>query len=313
MAEPKRYLLWIPTLLAIVLGTAFLAAYQPDIPLAELSRKYANENSAFVDVAGMRVHYRDEGNGQIPLVLLHGTGASLHTWDAWTETLGHDFRVIRLDLPGFGLTGPAPSDDYTIQAYVQYLDEFAQALELETFHLAGNSLGGQIAWNYASRHPDRVMRLILLDPAGLPKDQATTTSTVLRLARVPVLNKLLTSMTPRSLVEQSLIEVYADPRKVSPELVDRYFELSRRPGNRQAFVSRALDYALDEDASLAGVSQPTLILWGAEDRWIPVADAQGFADGIKNTRLIIYPGVGHVPMEEHPGPTARAALSFLNN
>lgn len=305
--------LWIPTLLALLAGAVFVTMYQPDIAVPELVARYSNESSAFIDVAGMRVHYRDEGDGDEPLILLHGTGASLHTWDGWVDVLGYDFRVIRLDLPGFGLTGPAPGDDYTIQAYVDYLDRFAMALGLERFHLAGNSLGGEIAWNYAGRHPERVDRLVLIDAAGFPGRERGNPSMVFRLARIPIINKAMLGLTPRSLVEKSLAEVYGDPSKITPDLVDRYFELSRRPGNRRAFIERALDSEHDQNASLSDINQPTLIIWGAEDRWIPLSDGHGFAAGIANSRLIVYPGIGHLPMEELPGPSARAAMSFLRD
>ena len=191
MRRARLAVLWIPTALALLVGVVFLSSYEPDLPFAELVAKYTNDESEFVDVAGMRVHYRDEGSGDVPLILLHGTGASLHTWDGWTPVLVHDFRIIRLDLPGFGLTGPAPDSDYTVQAYVEYLAAFADALGIERFHLAGNSLGGQIAWNFATRYPDRVMKLVLIDSAGYPKEAAPSASTVIRLAGMPVINELM--------------------------------------------------------------------------------------------------------------------------
>ena len=97
-------------MLAVALGALFLSAYRPDIPLTDLKRKYANADSRYLDIDGMPVHYRDQGQGPV-LLLLHGTGASLHTWDGWIQPLENDFRIVRLDLPGFGLTGPAPDDD----------------------------------------------------------------------------------------------------------------------------------------------------------------------------------------------------------
>lgn len=310
MTTRRPALLWIPTIVATVLGASFLAGYRDDIPLVELKRRYANAESEYVDVLGMSVHYRDEGDGPA-LLLLHGTGSSLHTWDGWIEPLAHDFRLLRLDLPGFGLTGPDPRGEYTIGHYVDFVDAFAGALSLERFHLAGNSLGGRIAWNYALAHPDRVARLVLIDAAGYPRPAPVNESFIFKLARTPILNRLFTVMTPRSLTADSLREVYGDPGKVTEEVVDRYFELSLRPGNREAFVERALDARRDRDGDHRLITQPTLILWGVEDRWIPLADGRGFADDIPDSRLIVYPGVGHVPMEEIPGQTARAVLTFL--
>ena len=312
MAKRKPVLLWIPTVAALTLGALFLTGYRADIPLNDLKIKYANANSQYVNVLGMPVHYRDEGSGPAVL-LLHGTGASLHTWDGWIDILKHDFRIIRLDLPGFGLTGPDPSNDYRVGRYVEFISEFVEALNLDSFHIAGNSLGGRIAWNFALAYPDRVSKLILIDSSGYPRPDIVNQSFVFKLARMPGINWLLTVMTPRSMTENALREVYADPDKVTDELVDRYFELLLRPGNRRAFVERALDALDDIDGDHRKISQPTLILWGMEDRWIPIADGRGFLDDIPDSTLVSFPGIGHVPMEELPGQSARAALTFLRD
>lgn len=312
MRKRKQIFLWVPTILAVILGGLFLAGYREDIPLVDLKIKYANAESQYANVYGMPVHYRDQGSGPV-LLLLHGTGASLHTWDGWIGPLQHDFRVLRLDLPGFGLTGPDPTNEYTIGRYVEFVDAFAKALELEKFHLAGNSLGGRIAWNYALTHPDTVSKLILIDSAGYPHPEPVNPSLVFKVARMPVINWLFAMMTPRSLTEDSLREVFSDDRKVTDELIDRYFELSLRPGNRQAFIKRVLDAKDDRDGDHRKISQPTLIMWGIEDRWIPLADGRGFADDIPNSRLIAFPNVGHIPMEEIPGQSARMALTFLRD
>ena len=308
--RPRKRYAWIPTAVAVILGGLFLSGYQPDIPLTELKHKYADATSMYVDVFDMPVHYRDQGRGPV-LLLLHGSGSSLHTWDDWVTLLARDFRVIRMDLPGFGLTGPDPTDDYSVARYVEFVNAFASKIGVTNFHLAGNSLGGRIAWNYALVHPERVDRLILIDAAGYPRDKPNESPLVFKLAKLPVINWFATVMTPRSLTESSLQQVFADQRLVTPERVDRYFELMLRPGNRAAFVERANDAVDDRNGDHRNISQPTLILWGVEDRWIPLADGRGFADDIANSRFIAYPGVGHLPMEEIPGPTARAAMTFL--
>jgi pimeloyl-ACP methyl ester carboxylesterase len=153
--------------LAILLILLLVLAFniQPNRDMEALKAKYTNAESRFLELDGMQVHYRDEGQGY-PIVLIHGTGASLHTWDAWTEDLKRHFRVIRMDLPAFGLTGPHPDRDYSLAQYVAFLDALAEKLNLSTFHLVGNSLGGSIAWLYAARHPEAVNKLILLDPGG---------------------------------------------------------------------------------------------------------------------------------------------------
>lgn len=313
MNKPRRALLWIPTLLAVGLGVLFLFAYTPDIPLNDLKKKYANAASQYVEIQGMPVHYRSEGTGPT-LILLHGTGSSLHTWDAWLDILRHDFRVVRLDLPGFGLTGPAPDRDYRIDRYVEFLREFTTRLGVDRFHLAGNSMGGHIAWSYALEYPTDVDRLVLIDTAGYPQPAADDdVALIFRLARLPMVNWLLAMVNSRDLTERSLREVYANPDRVTTALVDRYYELALRPGNRRAFVDRALEADDMPAADHRQISQPTLILWGAEDRWIPLNHGHGFAADIVNARLRVFPGVGHLPMEELPGPSARAVLTFLRD
>jgi pimeloyl-ACP methyl ester carboxylesterase len=279
-----------------------------DIPLDELKRSYAGGASRFIDVAGLQVHYRDEGEGP-PLVLLHGTGASLHTWDAWAEALRRRFRVIRMDLPGFGITGPNRDDDYRIDSYVAFLDAFRGKLGLDGFALAGNSLGGQIAWSYAVAHPKQVRALVLLDPAGYAIDRPAL---VFRLARIPGGSWLMTKLDPAPLTEKTLRDCYGDPSKVTPALVERYSKLALRAGNRRAFVARVTRRAEDRSGDVAKVRAPTLILWGAQDRLIPVAHAERFAHAIPGARLIVYDGVGHVPMEEIGERSASDAGAFVS-
>ncbi|MDX1481589.1 MAG: alpha/beta hydrolase [Woeseiaceae bacterium] len=261
-----------------------------------------------------RAHYRidgDDSSGKPALVLLHGTGSSLHTWDGWVPWLSHDLRVIRVDLPAFGLTGASASGEYRIADYLRFIDAFTRRLGLERFHLAGNSLGGRIAWNYALAAPERVERLVLIAASGYPDTSGPSSSLGFRLAQMPVLRSVLPYLTPRALVARDLRDAYGDPQRLSEATIDRYYQLLLRAGNRDALVERLKDATRDVDGDPGDITQPTLILWGAEDRWIPLADARGFTADIPDARLIVYPGVGHLPMEELPGPTARAALVFL--
>lgn len=296
----------------LVLAAALVALgfwlYQPDLSQSYLEDKYASKDSRFVQVAGMRVHYRDQGQGPV-LVLLHGTASSLHTWDGWTKELVRDFRVVRMDLPGFGLTGPSPRRDYSIKAYGAFVAAFLDKLSIKACHLAGNSLGGEIAWNFARQHPGRVHKLILIDPAGLPRKGPMPM--VFRLARMPGLRGLLKHVGVRALVARSVRQVYGDEAKITPALVERYYELTLRPGNRQAFGDRAALDFVDNSDKLVLIKAPTLIMWGQDDIWIPAANAMVFAQRIPDDRVITYPGVGHVPMEEIPERTAEDARRFL--
>ena len=217
-----------------------------------------------------------------------------------------------MDLPGFGLTGPFPDRNYSMDRYVDFVEGFLSARGIEHCILAGNSLGGQIAWNYTLRHPGRVAKLILIDAAGYPL-KSTSVPIAFRIARTPVLNKILGFITPRFVVESSVLNVYADKSKVTDALVDRYFELSLRAGNRQALTDRL---KMPSDTSLIGkimtLEQPTLVLWGAQDGLIPLESAYRFHRNLPNDTLVILEHSGHVPMEEDPEESLEAVLQFIS-
>ncbi len=302
----RNLLLAVLLLLVAALGLHFRA----DISLDTLKASYANGVSAFVEIEGMPVHYRLEGKGKETLVLLHGTGASLHTWDVWTELLKDKYQILRMDLPAFGLTGPDPQNRYEIKDYVSFLDKLLVKLNVNKFHLGGNSLGGQIAWEYALAYPEKVDKLVLIDAGGIPTDKARPW--VFRLAKTPVLNQIVRYVTPRFFFKNNLTQVYADPSKISPELIDRYYELTRREGNRQAFIERAKIESKSDYQALRNLKNPTLIIWGKEDHWIPVKNAQIFSDLLPNDTLIVFDNAGHVPMEEIPETTAQSTFVFLS-
>ncbi len=284
-----------------------------DIPLEVLKGKYATAPSSFIEIHGMNVHYRDEGNptDSIPIVLIHGTGSSLHTYDEWTAELKLNHRVVRMDMPGFGLTGPFPDRDYSYDKYVAFLDDFLEAKGIGQFHLAGNSLGGRIAWEYTLKHPDKIKKLILIDASGYPT-KSLSVPIAFKLAGIPVVNNLLTFITPYFLARKSVENVYFDKSKVTDALVDRYFELTLRAGNRQGLIDRM---TMPKDTSsylqIQNIQQPTLILWGADDYLIPTESAFRFHSDLPNDTLIILEQTGHVPMEESPRESLDAVISFL--
>jgi len=285
--------------------------YYSNIPLEELKKQYTYDDSKMMNIVGMNVHYRVTGTGE-PLVLLHGTGSSLHTWAGWTKELSDQYQVISLDLPGFGLTGKHFTNDYSIKAYTDFLDVFLDKLGVTQIYLAGNSLGGHIAWQYALDHSNRVKKLILIDPSGFSKEDSNV-SMAFRLANTPGVNKLMLRLTPKSLVESSLEEVYYDDDKVSEELVNRVHSLQLRRGNRQAFIDKSSYEYADRTEDLKNISCPTLIQWGKADEWLPVSRAKDFETAIPNARVIIYDQAGHVPMEEIPAETARDVRAFLQS
>lgn len=308
-----RGLLSLVLLLAAAIGLAVALTWAPDRPVAELVGRWAPPPSIFVDVKGLKVHVRDEGprNDPTPIVLIHGTSASLHTWEGWVAALKEQRRVITMDLPGFGLTGPNAQGDYRSEAYTRFVLDLMDALGVQRFVLGGNSLGGGIAWQTAVAAPHRVERLILVDAAGYPL-QSQSVPIGFTVARTPGLSKLMEFILPRKMVEASVRNVYGDPSRVTPELVDRYQQLTLREGNRHALVSRFRQSNFGAYAPLIKtVNVPTLILWGGRDRLIPVADAHRFQQDIVGSELIIFEDLGHVPHEEDPARTVRVVQKFL--
>ena len=296
--------------LLILLIAAFLIFREGDIRLEALMSDYAYDHSQFTDVEGTSIHYCVEGSGDQTLLLIHGTGASLHTWDGWTETLRDSMKIVRLDLPAFGLTGPSTDRDYTITGYVEILESFITTLDLDSFSIAGNSLGGNIAWNYALTYPDKVEKLILVDAAGYPSEESAS---VFKLAKSPITGPLFKHITPKSFIKKNLLEVYGDPDRLTDEVVSRYHDMALREGNRQAFIDRVKTVYADRSHSIKNISCPTLIMWGEKDAWIDLKNAYRFAEDIKNSSVVTYPELGHVPMEEAPAETVVDALSFLMN
>jgi pimeloyl-ACP methyl ester carboxylesterase len=300
------------SLTGFVLLVCLLFGYR-DKSVADLKAKYAPDPSAFIQVAGMNVHYRDEGNSldSLPVVLIHGTGSSLHTFDDWTATLKKDKRVVRMDLPAFGLTGPFPDRNYAIHHYVSFLAKFLAAQGINRCILGGNSLGGLIAWRFTLERPEMVDKLILIDAAGYPK-ASTSEPIAFKIARIPVLNKILTFITPRFVAKSSVQNVYANKSKVSEALVDRYFDLTLRSGNRQALVDRMkATYDSSYLTQINRIQQPTLVLWGEKDALITIASAYRFNRDLPNDTLVILKNSGHVPMEESPVESLTAVLRFI--
>ena len=311
---------WIRRLVGLLLIFTALAvglSHAPDRPVETLVARWAPAPSDFIEVKGQLVHLRDEGprGDPMPIVLLHGTSASLHTWEGWVKTLKVQRRIISFDLPGFGLTGPFAGqytpDDYRGDTYARFVIDLLDALRLPHAVLGGNSLGGEIAWRVATLAPERVERLILVDAVGPPFTPEAVPIGFMA-ARLPVLGWISQHLTPRELVADSVASVYGDPSRVSAPLVDRYYELTLREGNRRALNRRLNQMVIGEDAErIAQVKQPTLILWGARDRLIPPAVGRDFAQRIAGSQLVVLEGLGHVPQEEDPVRSVEPVKAFL--
>lgn len=315
-----RVLLRLVGLLLIASAIGVALSRAPDRPVQTLVARWApTPLSDFIEVKGQLVHLRDEGPraDAAPLVLLHGTGASLHTWEGWVAVLRKTRRVITLDLPGFGLTGPFggryAADDYRGDSYARFVLDVMDALQVQRAVLGGNSLGGEIAWRVAALAPQRVDRLILVDATGYafaPDDVPLG----FRVAALPLVNRITEHLLPRALVAASVRSVYGDPSRVTEPLVDRYFELTLREGNRRALSQRVRQLEAGQHVDrLKALTLPTLVLWGGRDRLVPPSTAQRFAGDIRGAQVVVFDELGHVPHEEDPARTVLAVLAFLEN
>jgi pimeloyl-ACP methyl ester carboxylesterase len=315
MFRRKRVLIPLGILLAILI--AFIALRTPDTDRDAMIAKYGGPPSSFVaGPAGQRIHYRDQGRRDGPaIVLIHGSNASLHTWEPLVKRLGGTYRIVTFDLPGHGLTGSTPDTDYSADGMMEAVDVVAAKLGLERFTLGGNSMGGWVAWRYALARPERIDALLLIDAAGMPlrKGEKRPPSNVgFRVLEYPFGRWLATQITPRSLVEESLRGSIEKQAIVDDAMIDRYWELLRFPGNREATVLRARMNREPAMAARVGeIKAPTLILFGDKDRLINPTAAQTFHERIAGSEVVLLRGIGHLPMEEAPDATAAAIADFL--
>jgi len=316
MNKIKRNLVYSLISILALFVLVFTVYGQRDIPVEKIKAKYGNEASKYLPLMGMQVHYRDEGNpsDSTPLVLIHGTSSSLHTWDSLVYIMlasSKNRRIIRFDLPAFGITGPNPENYYAGDYYVRFLDSFLIAMHINKCVLAGNSLGGAIAWQYTVAHSDKIAKLILLDAGGYPMKNEKG-SLGFKLASTPVINNLLLYITPKFLIRKSLETVFYNNSLISDEIVTRYHEMLLREGNRSATLSLFKNRTTSSSAPIKTITQPTLILWGAYDHLIAVDNAYLFQKDIKGSILTIYKNTGHTPMEESPHAVAVDIQNFMN-
>ncbi|ASV99137.1 alpha/beta fold hydrolase [Paraburkholderia aromaticivorans] len=283
------------------------------VPRDELRRRYTQSGSSFVEIMGADVHYIDEGSGDI-IVMIHGFASSLHTWNRLADELKREHRVIRLDLPPFGVTGPLRSTSGDIEtmnlpAYRRFIDTFMQALGISRATFIGNSLGGLISWDYAARHREAVERLVLIDSAGFPMKLPIY---------IGLFNSALVRVSspwwlPEAIIKSAVRNVYGDPRKLDALTLRRYVEFFHGEGTREAIgkMVPTLDFKEVDTDVLTTLDVPALVLWGAKDRWIPPAHATEFASRIPGAKSVMYPGLGHIPMEEAPERVMADLRAFL--
>lgn len=299
-------------LFVLVVGVVAIF-WTPDTDAAAMRAKYGQVPSQFVALGnGLTVHLRDEGPRDAPvLLLLHGSNAMLQTWDGWARRLTPRYRVIRFDFLGHGLTGAHAPSGYSHVAYANLVDRIVARLGVGRFIIVGNSMGGNVAWIYAHRHPEKLAGLVLVDASGQPEPGERDLPLGFRIAQTPVLRDVMLHITPRSMIEEGLRKSVTNASVVTPANIDRYWELLRYPGNRQATLDR---FTTPRDRTITGAPRlrvPTLIMWGADDKLIPVSSASWFKAQVPDAKLIVYRGVGHLMMEEIPDKSSADLSNWL--
>jgi len=316
MGRTMKKTIRIILLLLVLLGVAFSIFRTPDTDRAEMIAKYGDEASRFVDDGhGAKIHYRDQGNKDgPPLLLIHGSNSSLQTWEPLVALLGDQYRLISIDLYGHGLTGPSPTGRYDADTNIAAAVRVLEAVGVDKAYWTGNSMGGWLTWRAGLSVPERVSGLVLIDASGAQVGEKPNPYLGARLAQSWVGRMLLPEITPRFLVKSSLQESVARPERVTEELVDRYWELLRYPGNRQASIDRAGTPREPEKwAEVGSLKMPVLLLWGEQDKVIPLSHARAFKTAIPDSKLIIYADAGHLPMEETPGQVARDIDAWIES
>ncbi len=302
-------LIWFLAIVGAVIATLAILLYTPDRPRAQLEGAYLRAPGDLVDIAGVRLHVRDEGPRDAPvIVLLHGVGSSLHTFDGWAGGLATTYRVIRYDMPGAGLSGPDPQRDYSDKGGVAQLLAVMDHFGISRATVAGNSIGGRLAWRFAAAHPDRVKSLVLISPDGY----ASPGFDYGKPPSVPFVLEAMKYALPKWALRPNIAAAYADPGGLTDAVVERYHALLLAPGNRQAMLDRMRQTVLvPPEAFLRGISVPVLLLWGEKDAMIPVANAQDYLANLPDARLVVLPNLGHVPQEEAPAASLAPVLKFL--
>jgi pimeloyl-ACP methyl ester carboxylesterase len=315
--QRRRRLPWIAGALLAVLAGGFLLLRTPDVPVDVLRAEYASPTSQFLELSpGLTVHLRDEGPRDAPvLLLIHGSNGSLHTWEPWVALLSPRYRVVSLDLQGHGLTGPIPSACYTPECMAALVEAVRAKLGIERLVIGGNSMGGGVSLAYALAHPERVTALVLVASSGAPIKRDGPPPIGFRLAQTPVLRDIGAHITPRSVIAETFDKSVSVKAVATEAAIDRYWELLRYPGSREATMQRFAGYGpsrLTPDSLAPLAKMPVLILWGEEDAVIPLKAAQWLKQAMPWSQLVVYPKIGHLPQEEAPDRSAADVANFLS-
>ena len=296
--------------IAAIAFTVFWFSRPADVSFEEVRASVPfSEYSGFAEIDGVRIHYQEKGLGT-PLVLLHGYTSSTYSWKDVFEPLSRNFRVIALDLKGFGFSGK-PDGDYTRRAQAQLVAHLLDHLKIEKAWLVGSSMGGEVALNVALANPQRVAGLILIDSSGV--DVTGGGSLAPAYVRIPFVGRALTALALSSdkLVREGLEKSFFDDAKITNERVAHYYRpLRTRGGQLAALRARTQANLFPVEPDLSRVNARTLIIWGAEDALIPLAAGRTMNALIRNSTLVIIEKCGHLPQEEMPERVLEEVISF---
>ena len=298
-------------LAALALGLLVAAWFYRDHPAAQVEARWATPPSQFVEIDGVRLHYREEGEGP-PVVLLHANYASLFMWEPWAAALKDRYRVIRLDLPAHGLTGPEPSGDYSLQRIQSLFEQFVDARGLERFVVVGTSIGGTVAMRYAADHPERIERLVMISPGSLEARVRGRTTP----ANVPKIADVLAWVTPRAFTGYMLRNDYGDPARVTDAVIDEWYAMWMREGNRQAMIDLLRQYVSGGvEAKIRSIRVPVLLIWGEKNKRVPLAlayETRALLANSPQVQLEVLPGIGHMLVQEAPKQSAAVIRRYLD-
>jgi len=297
----------IPLSIALI-GLTSLTGCVSVRPFSEIRKEVPPKQ--FLSLHGRLVHVEQVGAGE-PVVLLHGFGASTYSWRKVMPELTTRFRVIAIDLNGFGYT-ERPSDlaSYTREGQGRLVLEVMDALGIQRAHIVGHSYGGGITMWLAAYHPDRFLSMVLTDSSA-------PTYSYDRRSRIASL-KPLTSLFLRSVVlrpatvRKSLLRSFHDPAQVTPELVQAYFDRIRVEGVVDAYYGLTIPVRGPIDkVDLAKIEVPALVVWGSDDQIVSLPDARRGTSVLPHGRFVVIPDTGHIPMEEKPAEWLRIVMPFL--
>jgi pimeloyl-ACP methyl ester carboxylesterase len=318
--------------IVLLLLIAVFVFYRSDLELTDLEPTYFTENSHYITLTiasldqndlEIDIHYQDVGSLDDPvIVLLHGAFASSHTFIAWSETLiDSGYRVIMIDLPYHGLSGGFSDQVTSLRRSAHVVKALLDALLIDQIVIGGNSMGGGVSWYFTSIFHGvdgfEVTGLVLIDAVFPYLTGGRPMNSIFDLISNEPYASFLSKMTPKFLLGSILGGVYGSESELESDTLNRYYDLLRRTGNRKAILVNTQE-DIDTSSSLSNILSdgiPVLIMWGNEDSWIPVSTANLFKEALELSDLdiIIYEGLGHVPMEENPDLTVIDLLSFLRN